>query len=256
MTYLWIFEYNEFTWPNFKKEIERDLPLYSTYTLLIKFSFNNRTEFRMCGSQVGFFIDDTYEFSLLEELYDVILERISDSLDSYRMDPENDLDFIELLVIQHETLPRLMTRSFPKNIKGTKIEMPKKLVPKANITRDFNNNLLPLTLDERYYGKLLNLEQKKNILPTIQALFKKTKEIKESILNTLKKEKIFISWEELVNLDNSIYLSKKENIAMVKNISIPSILSPKIKQTTIEFKENPSKNYKLTLIFTSKGNIF
>jgi hypothetical protein len=147
----------------------------------------------MCGSQVGFYIDDTYEMPLLEELYDVIFERISQSLDSYNLDRENDLDFIEILVIQHETLPTLITKSFPKLIKGKKIELPKKLVAKTNLTRDFNNNLLPLTLDERYYGEPLNTEQKRTILININSLFKKTKEIKEFILNTLKKENIIIS---------------------------------------------------------------
>jgi len=117
----------------------------------------------MCGSQVGFYIDETYEFYLLEELYDVISERISHSLDSYRMDPKNDIDFIEILVIQHETLPTLITKSLPQILKGKRIEMPKNLAPKTNITRNFNQNLLPLTLDERYYGLPLTIEQKKTV---------------------------------------------------------------------------------------------
>jgi len=236
ITYLWIFEYNEFTWPNFKKEIERDLPLYSTYTLLIKFSFNNRTEFRMCGSQVGFYIDENYESPLLEELYNVILERISQSLDSYKMNSKSDLDFIELLVILHETLPRLKTKSYSKIIKEKQIEMPKKLASKLNFSRNFNNNLLPLTLDERYYGVPLTIEQKKDILPNIHSLFKKTKEIKKSILNSLIKENIIVSWEELINLNNSFFILNKKNLII-----------------TIKNKVN---NISLKLVFTSKGEIF
>ena len=136
--YLWNYEYNTFEWLNFKKDIEKDLSLYSTYSILIKISYRDRTEFRMCGPQLGIYIEDHYDYSYFKELYYIIWQRLRYSLDSYNLDPSLDLSFIELSVLEHVSLPELKLKYFPKSLGSVKIDLPKGFTSNLEVHRHFN----------------------------------------------------------------------------------------------------------------------
>ena len=114
---LWLYEYKDLNFKNFIKDIKKDLALYHTYSLLIKFSFNNRTEFRMCGTQLGLIINNNFDIAYLEVLFNTILSRVNDSLDSYNLMPYQDINYIEIECIPQSTLPKIIT----KKIKNTLI---------------------------------------------------------------------------------------------------------------------------------------
>ena len=252
--YLWNYEYNTFEWLNFKKDIEKDLLLYSTYSILIKISYRDRTEFRMCGSQLGFFIEDQFDYSLFKELYYIIWQRINDSLYSYNLDPLWDLSFIELSVIEHVSLPELKLKNFPKTILGRKVDFPKGLTSKLEVHRNFNFRMVPFTLDTRYYGQVLNLESKKEVLGNISSLFEKSLKLKISLLDKIIESIPNITWEDLINIKNDFYLYKLPFKKVDNNIMGESELDLNTYTQIIVVKI--INGYSVKLIFSSKGQIF
>ena len=121
----------------------------------------------MCGPQIGFFIEKEINMSFFRDLYLNILQRINESLDTYNLDPNLDLSFIELTIIEHVSLPDLKLKYFPKVVDGIKVEIPKGFVSNLDIHRNFNNQLFPLTLDRKYYGTPLDLIKKREYLSNI-----------------------------------------------------------------------------------------
>ena len=139
------FVYNNFTVDNFIDKVVDRLDFNTSYSLLIKLSYNNIHDFKMCGSQIGLSIHDNHDLDFYRQLYDVINIRIEHTFDNYVM--IESINTIELSFFIIDSLPELKL----KNI--YKLEVPKHISNLNNIRSFFNNRLLPFTTDTRYYGQ-------------------------------------------------------------------------------------------------------
>ena len=148
------FSFENFTLVNFQKEITNNFNLNSTYSLLLKISSSNNLIFKMCGPQIGLIIENEHNYDYYAHLYRTILTRIETTIDSYTYIEE--VEGIEIIYSILNPLPELKL----KNINNYNLNKQVLSINKAK--KEFNQNLLPLTTDSSYYGKLI-LEKEKYI---------------------------------------------------------------------------------------------
>lgn len=122
----------------------------NTYTLLIKLSFNQGNEYKMAGRQIGLQISNEFNKEEISDIYKIIKDRIHSSMENYR--PLGEVDSVEILYYKISTLPELKLKKIPVYIKN---KIPNNLSNKKNIDFNFNQKILPLTTNERYYGYFL-----------------------------------------------------------------------------------------------------
>ena len=191
------FPLQEFSKENFINFIVNNFKLYSTYSILIKLSFDNQLTFKMSGDQIGLVINNRHDVSYYENLYQVIKTRIDLTTDNYNL--SYNLDGLELMYTVINPLPEL----YLKNISN--LELPKNLTNVKETKNKFNNKLLPLTTDVRYYGKPLSGDIKSNYINKINQNFSLLNNKNNTLitfnedlfLNQIKTENLIISSQKI-----------------------------------------------------------
>lgn len=155
------FTLKDFTYFNFLKKLNSLFLSNKTYSLYLRLSFSTGSEFRMVGRQVGFQGSDKFDKVKTYNLYDTLLDKIKLSIHNY--DFLGDIDGIEISYFEIDILPELKIQK-PSKLNS----IPKRLVNKKELGLNFSNNILPLTLDEKYYGEKIENKDKLNIFNLIK----------------------------------------------------------------------------------------
>lgn len=143
-----------------------DLEIFSTfftnnlnsernYSFLVRIEYD-QDKYRMAGNQIGFSLKNDN----LKELYNKILDRIYTCNENYH---SFDISSIQILYTEVNILPNLSKN----NIQN--LSLPSKLFDVRDIKRKFKSNLLPLTTDTRYFGKLIEFKDYENIISRINS---------------------------------------------------------------------------------------
>jgi DNA polymerase type B, organellar and viral len=205
----------KFTLENFQKSLIDNFRINTSYSILIKVAFWGYKSFRMVGPQIGLVIDNSHDYDKYEDLYWDIIIRIDKTTENYSQILAEPVG-IEIMYTVINVLPELKV----KNIKL--IKMPKELVTKKEFKEKFNNSLLPLTMNNKYYGRLL---KENEILPYLEKITLTNYNFKDSFDITIKDQ--FYLYE---------YVSKKYNNKTDKlNIQKYLIIIKKDKDLDIKY---------------------
>jgi hypothetical protein len=184
-----------FTPNNFILDITRHLTTNTTYSFIIKINSNNNTIYKMCGRQIGIIIKDNHDLNKYEDIYYVILQRIDVTSNLY--DYITDLSRIEIMFKSITHLKELKL----KNINNLKFGT--NLVNSKQTKNNFNNNYLPLTIEESYFGNLLSLDDRLNFEKLI------TKSNKIETITVDENDKLF-HYENKTKKTKLLILSKQQ----------------------------------------------
>jgi hypothetical protein len=153
------FSYKDFNKENFFKEIRKNFHLNTNYSILIKISSESNTIFKMAGTQIGLFTGEEHSQDYYFELFEVLKERIDIIFDTYEY-----IDIIEtILIIYSEVSPSEEYKL--KNVNNYLFNT--RLVSNKNVKKNFNQNILPLTLNPNKLGIKVIEEEKLEILNSI-----------------------------------------------------------------------------------------
>lgn len=125
----------------------KNFEIGNTYSMLLRGDFDEGSQYRMLGNQMGFILTQDNYLEVFNNLYDKIVNRIDEFMGYYNIDA---LDSLQVLFIKVKSLPDLE----PKNIK--KVIIPKNLVNVKEIQSKYNSKFLPLTVNTDYYGRLIS----------------------------------------------------------------------------------------------------
>ena len=101
----------------------------------------------MLGNQIAFYLKDNKDMDPIINLYDLIKQRL-DSLYSY-CDIES-IDSVQVLFVIVNVLPKLKLNNV------NKVNLPQKIgFNIKDIKAKYNSNILPLTVNTNYFGKLI-----------------------------------------------------------------------------------------------------
>ena len=173
--------FEDFTLENFLKIIMNNFQLNTTYSILLKISSNNNLIFKMCGPQIGIVINNGHDLQYYSKLYNLILIRIETTVDNYSY-----LDTIEGLEIMYSVIIPQKELTL-KNI--GKYSLKQQQINQGEVRKNFNQNLLPLTIDTSYYGFNILSEERKKIIQLINSNVILSKNEKDFIIND--SDKIF-----------------------------------------------------------------
>lgn len=202
----------------------------NTYTLLIKLSFNQGNEYKMAGRQIGLQISNEFNKEEISDIYKIIKDRIHSSMENYR--PLGEVDSVEILYYKISTLPELKLKKIPVYIKN---KIPNNLSNKKNIDFNFNQKILPLTTNERYYGYFLTKNH-----PRKTELYKLIKNNLELSNNR----------DIKISIDDMFYLYKPDTSLQIPSDSIKH-WNPKDRSYVIVINNKP---YKSNIITPNKTN--
>ena len=173
--------FEQFSLDKFQSEIMKNFKLNTTYSILLKISSSNNLIFKMCGPQIGLVIESEHDLDYYSKLYNLIISRIETTVDNY-----NYIDTVEGIEIMYSEIISQKELTL-KNISKYSLNQP--LINKSEVKKNFNQNLLPLTLDTSYYGFNLLSEERLKVIKLINSNIKLSKFEKYFIIN--ESDKIF-----------------------------------------------------------------
>ena len=148
----------ELTEIRFIQVLMLNLKINSLNTIL--FQYNEYSTFTnlMLGPQVGIVVKDKHDISYYRNLFDHYIEKLESIMSLYNVSTP---DFIvihlkEILVDDNIKIGRL-----------SQIDLPQKLINVSETKTKFNSKILPLTLDDKHYGYLLQDRIKADYLKKI-----------------------------------------------------------------------------------------
>jgi len=147
------FEREHFTSDSFVKSLTNHLKLNTTYSMLVKFSDGENTIFKMSGRQIGIVVKDNHDINFYAYLYDTCMQRVQSTAQNY--DYMNSIGLIEVSLVPINRENEYIL----KNVNNLKLN--KGIINVSKTKNDFNNNLLPLTLDVNHYGDRVTDEKEK-----------------------------------------------------------------------------------------------
>jgi DNA polymerase type B, organellar and viral len=130
---------------NFTNLFLSNLKVGISYSILFKVKYDE-SRFIMLGKQVGIKLYDINDIKSVNKLYSDFILLIKNFTDKYN--PEV-VELIQVLYIVLSDKPKLKLSNI------NKINLNKEFLNIKNTREKFNSRLLPLTLDNYYYGKLL-----------------------------------------------------------------------------------------------------
>jgi DNA polymerase type B, organellar and viral len=209
--------FKDFSFENFYILIKTNFKLNSTYSILIKISYYEQMVFKMCGSQIGLVLEETYDINYIEKIYNTILYTIESTIENYNI--TEGVDSVEIVYTIINTLPELRLNHI-KNL-----DIPKGILSKKDFNKDFNQYNIPLTTNIKYFGIPLQDIEKKEFL------------------NTINKAKNMFNITYPIQNTDLFHLYEKENIISKKKIQI-----------IIVSKEDRNNNY-TRFIFDYKSGL-
>lgn len=155
------FTLEDFTCLNFENKLKFLFLSNKTYSIYLKLSFSTGSDFRMAGRQTGFQGSDKFDKEKIYSLYETLLDKIKLTMDNYNF--LGVIDGIEISYYEIDVLPELKIHK-PSGLKS----IPKRLTNKKELDLKFSNKILPLTIDENYYGDEIKNIDKLNTLSLIK----------------------------------------------------------------------------------------
>ena len=190
--------FEDFTLENFLNIITNNFKLNTTYSILLKISSSNNLIFKMCGPQIGIVINNEHDLQYYSKLYNLILIRIESTVDNYNyLDTVDGLEILYSVIIPQNELTL-------KNI--GKYSLKQQMINQGEVRKNFNQNLLPLTIDISYYGFNILSEERQKLIKLINSQVIFIKNEKDFIIND--SDKIFKYTSPNKN-NNFIIVSKK-----------------------------------------------
>ena len=166
--------FEDFTLENFLNIIMNNFQLNTTYSILLKISSNNNLIFKMCGPQIGIVINNGHDLQYYSKLYNLILIRIETTVDNYSyLDTIEGLEIMYSVIIPQKELTLKNISNYPLN---------QQMINKSKVKKDFNQNLLPLTVDTSYYGFLITSDERLDIIQLINSNIILSKNEKDFII--------------------------------------------------------------------------
>jgi DNA polymerase type B, organellar and viral len=223
--------FNEFTEIRFIQLLMVNLKINSLNTII--FQYNSYSTFTnlMLGPQVGIVVKDNHNISYYRILFEHYIEKLESIMSLYNVGIP-DFIFIyfkEILVEDKIKIGQLF-----------QIDLPKKLINVSDTKTKFNSKILPLTLDERNFGYLLQDSIKANYL--------------EKIINNLQ-ENILLNTSD--SEKNKILNEIKELGLDLKNIEFQPLLRERLKDEKLQIaflmEVIKSDTYK---VFISKNKLY
>jgi hypothetical protein len=128
------------------------------YTILFQYSvYENNLQY-MIGPQIGINVKNNHNISHYRNLYEYLLEKLNILMDRYMITTP---DFIVIHLKELNIDEDLKIGQF------SDIKLNKGIVPISVTTKIFSPNILPLTLNDKYFGSLLQKELKSEYLEKI-----------------------------------------------------------------------------------------
>ncbi len=192
---------NKLDLENFESLFLNNFELGNTYSMLIRGEFNEGSEYRMMGTQIGFILrQDNYSF-MINNLYEKLMIRLDEFLENYKID---ELDSVQVLFVKVKSLPKLQL----KNINN--IDFPNNLVNVKEIKSKYNYKFLPLTVNTDYFGKLITNPECKEYIDLILS--------QSNIINENNESSIKFDTMHLYNNKYIILSTKLSNGSIVREI--------------------------------------
>lgn len=253
--------FNELSEIRFIKVLMLKLKLNSLNTILFQYhDYSTFTNF-VLGPQVGIVVKEKHDISYYRNLFEYYIEKLESLMSLYNVDTP------EFIVI---TLKEILLEDNIKIGRLSQIELPKRLINVSETKTKFNSNMLPLTLNEKHFGSLLqsslkteylnklihnlnknivginNSEDNKNLLDNLKCIGKLDFKNMNNIAVLLKDEKIQIAFlTEVIESDNyKVYLSKSQRYLII------SFLTNKFEYNRIVFHNKTGK-----LLFSGKDSL-
>lgn len=153
----------------------------------------------MAGSQIGLIIKNYHDLDYYGKIFSVISSRIESTISNY--DYINSVDSIELMysvIIPQKELTL-------KNISS--LDIKNQFINLNKLNENFNQNLLPFTIDTSYFGKLVSESERLNYINLIESCMRLSK--KEKYFKINESDQLFLY--ESPNKKNKIIVSKTIN---------------------------------------------
>ena len=190
------YTYSDFKQQKFVESLMVHLPINSNYTILVKFGFKNNSDFYMSGEQIGIKIGNFHKIESYKNIYNIISYRLESVMDNY------DFDYYpDTIIVSYKNLT-LFEELITSNIKKIKIEN-KSIFSRKDLTKIFSKKYLPLTLNSKYYGYLIQERLKtKYINKLISNILNQGLEVPEFFKNKdlIKKSQVFIDNKKYKNV--------------------------------------------------------
>lgn len=242
------FIYKVFSDENFKPDslvnyIMENFTINTKHSLLIKFGFNNNSIFLMSGAQLGVSISDTHNKDYYAYLYNVIIFRLENILGEYNLEYEPNT-----VILCHKPLSGLSNTITSESSSGlvsvpsllkflSESDLDKSVLKISQIKNSFHTKYLPLTLNNRDLGFLIEGDLKSTYI----------KQLYTTYVNNTVRSPLILSSENLIlsneNLINKSKIFKKEIKLRLRKINLTLIIiSCSIKDYIEIYGENNIKN--------------
>ena len=142
-----VLSYKNFTVDRWINLLIENFNLNTTYSLLIKLSFEDDSLFFMAGSQIGFVVKDNHNIDYYKRIYQIISDRIEDFVLLY--DVEGYPDNLNIILKRIKGKPELILKDI------TSISLDQNIKNKTELRKVFSSKYLPLSNDNSYFGRLL-----------------------------------------------------------------------------------------------------
>ena len=146
-----VLSYKNFTVDRWIDLLIENFNLNTTYSLLIKLSFEGNSLFYMAGSQIGFVVKDNHNIDYYKRIYQIISDRIEDFVLLY--DVEGYPDNLNIILKTIKSKPELILKDITSISSDQNILSPPG--HKTELRKVFSSKYLPLTSDNSYFGRLL-----------------------------------------------------------------------------------------------------
>jgi hypothetical protein len=189
-----LFSYEDFKQENFIKFIMENFILHSTNTILVTFGFNSNNVFISSGKQIGVKITENHNIEYYKNIYNIIILRIEDIISKYNME-----SLPNTIIISYKNL-NIQKKLVIKNINS--ITLNKSILSNTDRDKIFSSNYLPLTINNKYFGFLIENELKYKYINQLISNILNSGMIIPDILNNsdlIKKSNIFINKVKLKN---------------------------------------------------------
>ena len=141
-----IIPFNDLSQIKFINILMLELKLMTVYTIIFQYNQYENDHQYMLGPQVGINVKNNHNINYYKDLYDHLIETLDILMDRYNITKP------DLIVI------RLKELNIDEDLKIgqiTNIKLNKGIVPVTSTKHNFNKNILPLSLHDKFYGSLL-----------------------------------------------------------------------------------------------------
>lgn len=141
-----VIPFRELTEIKFLNTLLFNLKLKSLYTILYQYNLYSEGINYMLGPQVGINVKESHDLKYYKDLYKHLLDLLEITMSKY------NLEVADFIVIH---LKEIVLEDAIKTGQISKIKLNKGIVKVGSTKQKFNSQILPLTINDKYFGSLL-----------------------------------------------------------------------------------------------------